>query len=100
MLIPTNEGVKLVTVGSDLSPVDVTSADVQKSPAAAVVAAIRGIFESRIADFAWDGAEPKPTDGLILGENESLVPLLADCVGLLVDQEGGLWNSTRIPNFR
>lgn len=88
MLIPTNEGVKLVTVGSDLSPVDVTSADVQKSPAAAVVAAIRGIFESRIADFAWDGAEPKPTDGLILGENESLVPLLADCVGLLVDQEG------------
>lgn len=88
MLITTKEGVRLLAVGADLTPVDVTSVDMQKSPAAAVVAAMRGIFESRITDFVWDGAEPDPKSGLILGENESLVPLLADCVGLLVDHEG------------
>lgn len=88
MLKANKKGVLLQPVGANLKPVDITAVGASKTPASAVIAAMRGILENRMKEFSWDGEEIDPSGGLILGENESLVPLLADCSGILVDENG------------
>ena len=88
MLKAEPTGIKVIPVGTDLTPIPVDTVNIKNSPAAGLIHAMRHIFTKLDEDFTWSGELVDTASGLYLNQYENLIPLILDCGGLLINEEG------------
>lgn len=88
MLKTEQNGIKVIPVNNDLTPLPVDVINVKNSPAESFICAMRIIFANQDEEFTWSGETADTTSGLYLNQNENLVPMLLDCSSLLINEKG------------